>query len=216
MSVSTMPFFRVLAPAAALSALIVVAFAQAPATDYEDLSVEEALQVCAAFPDKDDRLACFEALAVSAGSSPAAAAAEPPENLAPAPVAEPPAVAAAPAPAAPTEPLAGAESEAPAMAAEPSKAAPRFTFLRNDPAREAKRKRKRYETTVYRAWRNPLGELRVAMINGDIWIQAGRGARYTPASGEKVVLKPGLAGGWTISMDGGKAGVRARLLEPKD
>jgi hypothetical protein len=194
---------QILLAGVAFSALS-IAFAQAPAEKYEDLSVEESLQVCAAFNDKDDRLSCFEALAASAGNPSPIAAAKPRQHPAPDSVAEPPVVATAPAPDA---------EEAPANAAEPSNVAPRFTFLRKDPVRESKRNRKRYETTVYRAWRNPVGELRIAMINGDIWVQAGRGVRYTPESGEKVVLKPGLAGGWTISMDDGKAGVRARLLQ---
>lgn len=202
---------RILASTAALWGLIAAAGAQEPAAKHEDLSVEEALQVCAAFRDTDDRLACFEALAASAGSPPGTVAAKRLENLAPAPNAAPPSVAATSA--APTEPLADAEGKAPIAAADSSKAAPRFTFLRDDPVREAKRKRKRYETTVYRAWRSPLGALRVAMLNGDIWVQAGRGVKYTPEPGEKVVMKPGLAGGWTLSMNDGKAGFRARLLQ---
>jgi len=184
------------------------------ATQYENLTVEQALRVCAAFEDKDDRLACFEALANSAGEpapSPAASTSDSDETT--------PAVAAVPEvvpQTAPVSPAANAASGAP-LAPAPTVAAdaPRFNFVRSDAASEAKRKRKRYEATVFRAWRNPLGEIRIAMTNGDIWVQAGRGVRYTPKQGETVVLRPGLAGGWTVSMDGGNAGVRARLLKPK-
>lgn len=185
------------------------------ASQYENLTVEQALRVCAAFEDKDDRLACFEALADSAGKPAPTAAA--PEGV---PDGGPPAVAAVPevvSPSAPAAPSPETSSGAPVAAVPaPADESPRFSFVRSDAASEAKRKRKRYEAIVYRAWRNPLGDIRIAMTNGDIWVQAGRGVRYTPEPGETVVLKPGLAGGWTVSMDGGKAGVRARLLEPKE
>jgi hypothetical protein len=186
------------------------AFSQA--SQYENLTVEQALRVCAAFEDKDDRLACFEALANSAGEpAPTAAAPSPPSaETAPAVAAIPELV---PPASSADVPVAGAPPAATTAAVAEG---PRFNFVRSDAASEAKRKRKRHEATVFRAWRNPLGEIRIAMTNGDIWVQAGRGVRYTPKQGETVVLKPGLAGGWTVSMDGGKAGVRARLLEPKE
>lgn len=205
-----------------LRALTVMAFLFAGATSpaaaffqasqYENLTVEQALRVCAAFEDKDDRLACFEALANSAGEpAPTASAPSPPSaETAPAVAAIPELVP----PASPAEePVSGSP---PAAASTAASEGPRFSFVRSDATSEAKRKRKRFEATVYRAWRNPLGEIRIAMTNGDIWVQAGRGVRYTPKQGETVVLKPGLAGGWTVSMDDGKAGVRARLLEPKE
>ena len=201
LTVTALLFSGAAAPAAA--------FFQSP--QYENLTVEQALRVCAAFEDKDDRLACFEALAASAGAPGPAAAA--PEAV---PGDEPPAIAAVPEVVAPTAPAAPSPETAPVAAAPaPAAEAPRFSFVRSDAASEAKRKRKRYEATVYRAWRNALGDIRIAMTNGDIWVQAGRGVLYTPKPGEAVVMKPGLAGGWTISMDGGKAGVRARLLKPK-
>lgn len=188
-----------------------VAGAVEPDIDYENLTVEQALQVCAAFKNKDDRLSCFEALASSTADPETAVSAAPPEpNIVPQPVAEAPPEKGPP-PDAPAlaESVPATENAKPAKADKPQ----RFSFQRNDPAKTAKRDRKKFEATVYRAWRNALGDLRIAFTNGEIWIQAGRGVNYTPKPGEIIVFKPGLAGGWTLSMDGGRAGIRARELK---
>jgi hypothetical protein len=180
---------------------------------YENLTIEEALQFCAAFTDGSERLACFEALAKSAEGKKAARApmaeTESPidepdisQNIADAPPSTTGNALAAPA---------GIKKPVPEDAGS-SASETRFTFMRSNDAEQKRKKREKYELAVYRAWRNPLGELRIAFTNGEIWAQTGDGTRYTPETGETVVFKPGLFGGWTLSMDGGRFGIRARQV----
>lgn len=199
-------------PLLATLAVVGVFFcATANAEEIENLSVTEALRLCAAFEEKDEKLACFEALAStvapSSQSADAEAATDGSETSETVPDA-PSAAATAASSATPeenaTRPLAEDES---------------LTFVRTTKSeRERKRaekerkKRKKHTLTVYRAWRNGVGELRIAFTNGEIWRQSGKGTSYDPQSGEEVVMKPGLMGGWTVSMKGGSRGARMRKV----
>lgn len=178
--------------------------------EYEDLTIEEALQFCAAFKNDAERLGCFEALAESArGSKTDIPLAESPTSDAE--VAESPTNETGAIPEALAETRNDDVDDTKDTASKT-----RFTFVRSDEAEQKRKKRERFELTVYRAWRNAVGELRLAFTNGEIWAQAGNGARYTPQPGEKVVFKPGLLGGWTLSMDGGRFGIRARHINKSD
>lgn len=183
---------------------------------YEDLTIEEALQFCAAFDDDAERLACFEALAETARSgknavplaqsAPDSDAPEAPQDVAEIPTADQE-----------SAPKALAESkDEKSDGADSSASKPRFTFVRSSEAEQKRKKRKRYELTVYRAWRNAVGELRIAFTNGEIWAQADRGTRHTPQPGETIVFKPGILGGWTLSMVDGRYGMRARHVNKKE
>ncbi len=193
------------------SALLAASFifgATAWAEEIEDLSVTDALRLCAAFDDKDERLACFEALAAVA-APPELADADP--NAPTTEDAAPPV----------TAPSASVEADSPEKSAvRPLEDDESLTFVRTKKGdkkerhakKEKKRKRERYTLTVYKSWRNGLGELRIAFTNGEIWRQTGRGTRHDPQRGDEVVMKPGLLGGWTVSMDGGRFGVRMRPI----
>ncbi len=182
--------------------------AQASAEEIEDLSVADALRICADFDDKDERLACFEALASTVAPTEAAEA-EPNQ-----PTVKNPADA-------PLEDAVASDAAAPEEnAARPLAEDETVTFVRTTKSeRERKRaekeqkERKKHTLTVYRAWRNAVGELRIAFTNGEIWRQSGRGTSYDPQPGEAVVMKPGLLGGWTVSMKNGRHGVRMRKLK---
>ena len=181
----------------------------ASAEEIKDLSVTDALRMCAAFEKKDERLACFEALASTVAPTQQNAEADVPdasentESLTDTPTRS------ASDTSAPTEenatrPLAEDES---------------FTFVRTtktererDRAKKERKQRKKHTLTVYRAWRNGAGDLRIAFTNGEIWRQSGRGTSYDPKPGEQVVMKPGLVGGWTVSMRNGSRGVRMRKM----
>lgn len=181
--------------------------------DYQGLTIEEALQFCAAFMDDDERLACFEALAASTRSeneaTSVAKSVEEPDPEGPVDEAAPPSADA-------SAELAERDAADESDVADEADSKSRFTFVRSSEAEAKQKERKRFELTVYKAWRNAVGELRVAFTNGEIWIQSGQGSRYTPQPGEQILFKPGLLGGWTLSMDGGRFGIRGRRLNKDD
>ena len=206
---------RVKSPSSGVKPLIAAAIASSAAwcasvsaEEIEDLSVTDALRLCAAFEDKGERLACFEALASTVAPPAETAQGESNQSTVEDPIADSPAETAAADANAPdenaTRPLAEDES---------------LTFVRTTKrererkhAEKERKKRKKYTLTVYRAWRNGVGELRIAFTNGEIWRQSGRGTSYDPQPGEEVVMKPGLVGGWTVSMKGGSHGARMRKV----
>ncbi|MBB5518342.1 hypothetical protein [Amphiplicatus metriothermophilus] len=201
--------------ATSISAAIVLCnIAYGQTAEYEDLTIEEALQICAAFPDASERLACFEALAASARDETLGSSASSDSGSSAA--------------GAEKSPLSlrdsserGRQDSAESLETEVdnpaiTKSKPRFTFTRSTEEEQKRKNRQRFELTVYRAWRNPVGDLRIAFTNGEIWVQTGRGTRYTPEPGETITFKPGLLGGWTLSMNGGRFGIRARRINEPD
>ncbi len=212
-----------------------IALAQQRVND--NLTIEEALQFCAAFEDAAERLLCFEALAESAQAgdgtriraevNPNKENKEEESDLAKG-------VAVAPTPELDQAPrTAAAESDEETVDVQPavttaqggvaegenaqaSAEAPRFRFVRSDALEEKRRKRQKHTLTVYRAWRNAVGHLRVAFTNGEIWIQSGWGTRHNPKPGDEVVLKPAWVGGWTLTMQNGRYAFRGRQLNKKN
>ncbi len=190
-------------------------YAAAVAEEIEDLSVTESLRLCAAFEDKSERLACFEALAAAA-APPARAAAITDEQSAEGLPQKPETSISEAAAASLAEPST-APSDAASSAARGLEEGETLTFVRKKKgeAEDEKKsksadKNKRRTLTVYKSWRNGLGELRVAFTNGEIWIETSMGTDHDPQRGDLVDIKPRPFGGWQLSFQNGDYRARMR------
>jgi hypothetical protein len=205
---------RIFTQALVVGGLVLVFATTTRAEEIENLSVQEALQLCAAFSDKSERLQCFEALAEATAPTSTATAEDNEADMVNDGDASPNVPALAETPTA--EP-----SPATPHAARPLEDDENLTFVRGKTGDEEKRasagkrdrsdkERKRRTLTVYRSWRNALGELRIAFTNGEIWRQTSKGTRYDPQPGDKAEIIPSMFGGWRVSLDDGRHSARMR------
>ena len=190
----------------------------------ESLTLPEALQFCANIKDEGERLECFEALADTAGGQKKTAAAS---NQAEAPQDDGGETTVAAVEDADDQgapdidagekkkkrriPFFGRGGDDPATVEveQDDKADDenRFIIRRADAPEEKRKKRERYEDTVYKAWRNGAGKLRVAFRSGEIWRELDQTLDYDPQPGEQVEFRPGSFGSWMVYFKDGKRGL---------
>jgi hypothetical protein len=129
-------------------------------------SLKDALQVCARVSDRAARLTCFEDLAKSSASG---------------------------------------NGEAPKGADQTTSQPPPITATEQSAATKVKRRqaeeqgdqtRHAYNAVVLRAWRSGIGDYYIALTNGEVWKNEGRGELRPVKDGEAVELKPGSIGSW--------------------
>ncbi|MEM8770562.1 MAG: hypothetical protein AAGD92_02825 [Pseudomonadota bacterium] len=199
----------------------------------EALSLEEAMKFCSQLDNSSDRLDCFEALAASVDTptelpQPAASTPETPDK----PTESSKNVAEASRAPAETEqnrekrrrgirlPFFGGKDKdksdfdvarQPSTEEDNNEAESKFIIQRSD-APELKRKRREsYEATVYRAWRNAAGELRVAFTHGEIWVQLDQSLDHEPNPGDTVEFRPMSFGSWLVYFNSAERGIPMRI-----
>ena len=178
----------------------------------QDVTIEEALQICAAFSDAQERLLCFEELASANAKEPSGAQSAKSAKEEPADRVASRRNPSAKAPATENEPS-ESESASTEALARPLAESETLTFIRQKASEKNRKKRVKHSLTVYRTWKNAVGELRIAFTNGEIWRQIGEGMRHEPEPGDEVVFKPMLFGSWVVSFDDGRYGIRMHLVD---
>ena len=182
----------------------------------KDLSVTDAIKLCAQFEDDRERLLCFEALAKSvdakAGADSAAKpAARPQTERSPPPNTNPDV--ADPSPPTTSDPSPRLRST---VERDDDQAEPTFEFTRTDSKKRKKRDREPFENAVYKSWRNGRGELRVAFKDGEIWRQVGNETVLEdPKRDEIAKFKPGLVGSWTVKFTSARKPLKMTQIRRK-
>jgi len=181
----------------------------------KDLTLSEAVKLCATFEDDDEKLRCFEALASSVNGKPRST-----ENVAKDKnddeeirVTDNT-----------SKKREKAERKRERRAAKKrkkeerlaKKEQPTFEFTRSDSSKAKRRARAAHENEVYKSWRNGLDELRVAFINGEIWVQVGSKTIINdPKAGDIARITPGALGSWDIKFSGARRALRMRHSNQK-
>ncbi|MDQ7017795.1 MAG: hypothetical protein Q9M33_01410 [Robiginitomaculum sp.] len=223
------------------SGIAALALFNAPGLMAQELSIEEALGLCMKVGNPQDRLACFEALARAAAPAKPATTMSKTQSLAPAtpPTMTPPAgpnklaTAETTAPTAPqttpkTKSVAGLEVKTKKKRGglfpfnRLKKSKQKYIFVKpgqTPPARVTHApklvKRVAYDGKVLKAWRNAVGDLYIALDNGEVWKHADPGQPRIPKPNASIRMKPGLAGAWFMSFANKSPRIRVRLIRTK-
>ncbi|MCL2918587.1 hypothetical protein [Shewanella litorisediminis] len=162
-------------------------------------SVEQGLAQCAAVQDKLDRLICYDKLAESVASNPAAATVTQPQAGAPAAV-----VAATPAAtavsAAPVAPVAPVSQPAPAMEDSFGK------------VKKTEAEPERIELVISALETDAYNNLKISFTNGQVWKQTD-GRKFKLKTGENVYIEKGALGAFYLGLESRNTTIRVKRLK---
>ncbi len=222
------------------SGIAALALLNAPSLMAQELSIEEALGLCMKVGNPQDRLACFEALARAANpakpttmskhqtpapaSPPAAEPVNTPSKSAAAQTTDP----ATTQTTAQTKSVAGLEVKTKKKRRglfpfnRLKKSTQKYIFVKPGEAPPTKVtrapkqvKRVAYDGKVLKAWRNAVGDLYIALDNGEVWKHADPGQPRIPKPNAGIRMKPGMAGAWFMSFANKSPRIRVRLIRSK-
>jgi hypothetical protein len=87
-----------------------------------------------------------------------------------------------------------------------------WSFASENAVTRAVDRKMSFRTTVYRAWRNEAGDMRVALTNGDVWAQRGDKEHKLPQPGDAVSFKPDLYGNYSMNFKDSRDAIKVAPL----
>lgn len=202
--------------------IAVWALYSAPSATAQELSIEEALNLCMKIGNSGDRLECFEALARASAPVQSAKIEK-------------------------NRPKANTATSAPSNVGSSAKAdktvaglvvktkkkrggifpfnrlkksKQKYVFVKpgeTSPSRAGRAakpvKQVAYDAKVLRAWRNAVDDLYVALDNGEVWKHADPGHPRLPKPNAVIHMKPGMAGAWFMAFANRSPRIRVRQIK---